>query len=430
MRRARLLLLLSGGGPLFGQDVPSGPFARVRLEPGSVVTVGQPLAIVVEVLVPSYFTGAPSYPHLDVADAIVLFEDRGANFTERFGSTTFAGQSRRYRIYPQRAGTYEIAEIPVFVRYFAEGVGLRAEATVSPPEPVRFEAVLPEEARDLSYFIATTALTLEQTLEPDARRIRVGDALTRTVTTTVENALSMVIPPLEFPSIDGLRIYAEPPAVEDEGGERARRVVGRRVESVTYVAEQEGSYDLPGIEWSWWDVSSERLRRAVVPAVTVEVIPNPDAVAEIELPPEEDLDEEDVATSPRRISLVSLLRRFGLPLLLVGVVLLVVARFAPGWRTHWAESQRQRAESEAAYFERFRRAARSGDPAAAMRELMRWLDRRLERGKTAEVAARFETFVRAAGDPELEREAHIINSVLFSSHGNKVGSTRIRVGKS
>ena len=41
------------------------------------MTVGQPISVVAEVLVPAYFMGAPQFPELDLSDALVLFEPRG-----------------------------------------------------------------------------------------------------------------------------------------------------------------------------------------------------------------------------------------------------------------------------------------------------------------------------------------------------------------
>ena len=110
----------------------SDPFARARLDPGPRVTVGQPLRITVEVLVPSYFTGGPRFPALDVRDALTVFEDRGSNFTERVGRQTFAAQRRAFVVYPQRPGSYRIETIPVTVPYFDDTEG-RTTATVSPP---------------------------------------------------------------------------------------------------------------------------------------------------------------------------------------------------------------------------------------------------------------------------------------------------------
>ena len=111
-RLAIAALLLAQASMAQDQDEDRNPIARTRLEPGPAVTVGQPIDIDIEVLVPAFFMGAPRYPDLDVDDALTLFNARGTNFSERIDGETWAGQSRRYTVYPQRAGTYEIAEIP------------------------------------------------------------------------------------------------------------------------------------------------------------------------------------------------------------------------------------------------------------------------------------------------------------------------------
>ena len=242
-------LLAVSALPLLAQEPAEPeprPFARTRLEPGPRVTVGQPVTVVVEVLVPSFFTGAPRFPALDVDDALAIFKDRGINFTERVDGETWAGQSRGYDVYPQRPGEFEIEAIPVRVRYRSESGGARTEVTITPP-PLSFQAVLPPEAADLPYFISTTELGIEQSFDREPRTLKVGEAFVRTITMTVEDALSMVIPPLPADSVPGLAVYPDPPEVTDEGGERGERIVGRRVERITYVAEEAGEYRLAPI---------------------------------------------------------------------------------------------------------------------------------------------------------------------------------------
>jgi hypothetical protein len=195
-------------------EEPEGlkPLVRARFEPDSKVTVGQPISVIVEVLVPSWFTGAPKFPALDLRDAIVIFTDRGSNFSEQINGETWAGQSREYTIYPQRAGSYAIPSIPVEVRFYAEGVGTGKKATSSPPA-LTFTARIPQEAKGLSYFIATRKLDLSQQFDRKPTMLKVGEAFTRTLTVTVHDALSMVIPPIPAYPIDGLGVYPDPAVV-------------------------------------------------------------------------------------------------------------------------------------------------------------------------------------------------------------------------
>jgi hypothetical protein len=398
------------------EPTPEGeprPLARTRLEPGDEVTVGQPITVVIDVLVPNFFTAAPWFPTLDVGDAIAIYEDRGINFTETIDGQTFAGQSRKYHVYPQRPGEFEIAEIPVQVRYLSESTGPRTQATVSPP-PVRFSAVIPPGAADVGYFISTTGLAMEQSLDREPGSLVVGEAFVRTITVTVTDALSMVIPPLAADAAPGLAAYSDPPEITDQGGERGRQIVGTRVERTTYVAERIGEYLLAPVELSWWDVGARQMRTTSLPALEVSVDPNPDLVAEIPLSPDELSGEDATVETGRRVSVIDLLRRWGPPLAalaLLGYLLVWLwRRVEPGLRRRLADARGRRRDSEAACFARFRRAARSDDPRATWICWTAWLDRTHEGPGAATTRA----FVEAAADPDLERQARALDVLLFA----------------
>ena len=386
------------------------PFVRARLEPDATVTVGQPVSVVVEVLVPAYFMGAPQFAELDLSDALVLFEPRGVNFTERVDAETFAGQSRRYTIYPQRAGRYEIPEVSVGVRYFG-GSGA-TDATVSTP-PIIFEATIPPEAEGLGYFIATSRLTLEERLEPEAGGLRVGDALRRTVNVTVEGALSMVIPPIAFEPIPGLGVYPDPPVVRDEGGARGQMIVGTRVDSASYVAEREGRYELPAIELSWWNVDSGRLERTSAGAIELDVIPNPDLATEFALPPEELSEEPKQAVG--RVSILDRPLRYGGFFLILALALLFTKRF--GRRLL---ARPDNVETEVTFFQRFEKAALADDARATARTLMFWLDQKHDGAGVAT----FREFAEVASDRELDDEARALGDILYAERPTGTGPAK------
>ncbi len=391
------------------------PRARADLLPGSVVTVGQPLTVRVQVLVPSFFAGAPAFPELDVEDAITIFVDRGTNFTEREGAVTWAGQDRSYTVYPQRAGSFEIAEIAVEVRYRGDA-GL-VTATAALP-PIRFEARIPPEAAGLDYFIAAGDLTLEESFDVRPDTIRVGDAFSRTFTVTVRDALSIVIPPFETDSVPGLAVYPAPPRVEDSEGERGAAIIGTRTESVSYVAQVEGVYVLPAVGLSWWDVGAERLRDAGVPEVRFVVVANPDLVNELGLPPDSVVAGAAVEGTRGRFSMADFVRRWGPVLvavvLLTGLAVRIARRHGPRWTARLEEAQRARAESERTYFRAFHAAARAGDPRATANALMAWLDR-TDQGPGA---ATFRRFASDADDPELDRRGRALGNSLYGRRAN------------
>jgi len=410
LRRATMVLLLVGlsAGALGAQDLR--PIARASLEPGPAVTVGQPLRILIEVLVPSFFTGAPLYPDVELQDALVLFVFTGVNFTERIDGVSWAGQRREYHVYPQRPGPYEIAEIPVGVRYRPPDArsGSTATDTASPP-PIRFEATLPAGAEELGYFISALSVELADSFDVRPDTLQVGDAFTRTVSARVHGSLSMVVPPMSGDGVAGLRSYPAAPEVEDIEGFGVEAIEGRRLESVTYVAEVPGDYELPTIELQWWDVTVGEMRRATLPPVRVHVDAAPVQVAEIPFPDDSVSAEASEAESPS--SGLEVLRRWGLPagllVLLAWGAVTARRRYGPRVRSALEARRRERSESEVAYFGRFKDVARTGDPHATFRALVAWLDR--ARGPGATVSS----FVADSGDEELARMVRLLDSRLY-----------------
>ena len=387
------------------------PFVRARLEPGGPVIVGEKVTLVVDVFVPTWFTSAPSFPEIEVDDAMVIFEERGTNLNERVGTASFAGQRRSYLIYPMRPGALTVPRFDVTIRY-------AIDARPSDPTPLRVESAtltvtVPDEAGDLDYFVASTALELTAALDPEPKGLRVGDALRRTLTVSAREAFAMMLPPLEPVAPDGLAAYPDPPIVSDAGGVRGEARVASRVESVSYVLQAEGRHELPAVEVIWWDVGKRALRVARAGPVTFDVAPNPDLVEEIPL-----VEAETVArpVQPHPADWRVLARRWML-LALVAAFLLWAAtsgRSRLGPLVTWMrERQRVRVESERAYFARFENACRSEDPTECHRSLMAWLDR-AQHG-----AATLGAFAARVGDPELATEIKRLSDRLFAPGEDK-----------
>jgi len=388
------------------------PWARTRLEPSGTITVGQPVQLVVEVFVSTWFTRAPEFPTLDIENAIVTPPGRSSNLNQRIDGQQYFGIRRAYTVYPQVAGDYAVPEVAVVVRPGGSDDVVTVTARTSD-----LRVRLPAEAAGLDYFIGTTRLTALGSVEPRADTFTVGDALVRTVTVTVYDALSLVIPPLTFDSVPGLALYTDPPRTRDEGGERGEQIVGSRTESASYVRLEEGDYELPAIEIDWWDLNANRLRRSTVESVAFHVQPNPVFAVEFS-PTEPDTVVTEAGGTGAPTSRRSIALAFG-ALLLLAFVFWLARRFGPGLLERLADWRGERGESEGAYFSRFRRACSSNDPGAAMQALLAWLDRTRRPGMAGTVAA----FVDAADDPAL---AEATRELFQRLYGESDGDGRAR----
>ena len=352
------------------QDEPRA-LVRSHLEPEGTVLVGQPVRLNVDVFVTTWLTGAPQFPGLEMDGAVVTLPDeRPVNLNEQIDGETWFGISRSYLVYPLEPREYQTPSPEIVVKY-----GQASEpATLSVPTQ-KFRAVIPAEARDLGYFIATTDFELEQELDRDLASLKVGDTLRRTVRMYADKTLAMLLPPVEFEPSEGLSVYPDPPQVRDRSEGREGFLGGERRDAATFLIEKAGRHRLAPVEVTWWDLGSGRLRQATLPALEFDAATNPDYQLEIPLPTEE---EEASLDAPPESWWNGLTSRI-VPVALLLILLLLLVRHVPEsirkLASFLAARKRSYERSEAAAFEQFGRRLLAGDPQQALIHFYLWLNR-------------------------------------------------------
>jgi hypothetical protein len=382
------------------------PFARAHFEPADHVAVGQPVRLVVEVLVPNYFMGGSSFPEIEIKNAIVVApQETPQNFSEQVQGNMFAGIRQTYTVYPETAGTFRVLAALVGVTY-ADAPPHSIRANVGLP-PLEFHAAIPSGAAGLSYFLPTTKAVMTQEWKPRPKNARTGETLERTITITTEKLQGMLIPPISFDAPDGVRVYAEQPVVQDEKSDRGEFIGGRRVETAKYLIEKPGNYTLPAVELQWWDLAAGRVRTETLPAMRFTAVADPAYTPE--LPPTVEPDavaQKPAAASWRHYWL--LLRAnwiwFAGGVLLLWLVVRTIPRFVR-WIGHERETLRA---SEGAYFRKLTTQCNRSDAANAYVWLLRWLER-------SQPGNNLEDSLRETSDPELRNLVDELGAALYSS---------------
>jgi hypothetical protein len=261
-------VVLIGIGPAAADETDGLPMVRVDLEPVE-ATIGQAVTMRITVLVPTWFPNPPVWPSLDTTNAIVrLPPDSSRSVSERIGAATWSGVTRKYLVFPQVPGNLSFSGKAIELSYADPETRETIVTQVDLPEIV-IEVIVPEGAEDLVPYLAGQAVSLEQKIEGTTDDLRPGDAIVRTVTASIEGMPAMFLPQLIEPNeVSGLDQLAASPTLEDEVGD-ASAVTGTRVESVTYVVEADGTYRLPEVSLSWWDMSSAEVRTEVLEEIVL-----------------------------------------------------------------------------------------------------------------------------------------------------------------
>ena len=359
---------------------------KTSLEPDANLVVGQQVQFHVDLLVDTWFTKASQVPEIKIPGAITLLPvGTSVNFRERIQGKSYSGQRRSYYIFPQKTGEYQIPPLEISLTPAQPGK-LSAE-TITLATPVqKFTTQIPFELAklQLDYAITTPQLTVEDSFDRDLTGLTIGDTFKRTVTVKGTDVLGSVLPALDPGHNDGLAAYPQSAKIDnyfDRG-----RLTGKRSESVTYVVEQPGNYDLPEIRVVWWNTSSQSLQTEVISAISVKVNP----------------------------SLKYLLNKYAPILIITAFIVLGLGLWAWKYRQSIKkrlEAYRQsRRESESAYFHRFHQACLSNEPQDSFNCLMAWLERTDKRSDTVTLAQ----FTAQVNNSTVDQQVHELEQYLFN----------------
>jgi len=214
--------------------------------------------------------------NFDIPDAVVENLER-RSFQRRVGNRTWLVTELRYAVYPQKSGALRIPAIGFTAREVQPGrslLGARLGRRLRmASEPLEIDVKSVPASFPGEVWLPARALTLEENWSIDPASLNVGDSTTRTLTLTARGLQGSQLPPLS--SVQGavnipeLRFYPDQESIDQS--ELAEGLQGRRVQSEALVARSGGTWTLPEIRVPWWNIETDRLEFATLPARTVVV---------------------------------------------------------------------------------------------------------------------------------------------------------------
>lgn len=262
------------------------PTVQIKVIGPQPAVVGQSVQVEVTILAPNYFMSAPAFPTLQMPGAVITMPDeRGVNSTETIDGTSFAGIRKTYLFTPQTAGDFTLSAPDIAFTYAGDD-GKPHEARVAlPPTAIRVggQQATSAPASTSASTLPATRLHITQRfdhpidrpIDGKATTLKAGDALVRTITIYAPGTPAMMIAPPALAPVRGVKQYRADPRLVDgaaaTGDEPAGTSGGRRVETITYVFEGSGRYQLPAVSVAWYDPTNGKAMQSVAPAVSVEI---------------------------------------------------------------------------------------------------------------------------------------------------------------
>jgi hypothetical protein len=275
-RRAAILLLFLvsfGLGFATSKAGAQEPRASVSIVTKGDLWVGERVVLAVELSAPGIFAGAPAF---DLPDppGMLLFppEDRPILTNREIDGVSYTVQRHEVTVVVRHGGKQTIPSLSVRLQFKRNPLDKQAAAAVVKTDPLEITAKLPPGAEKFGSLISSHRLQVVEKWSPEPGKAKAGGAFTRTITFTAADVPGMAFPPIPAAPIDGLGVYAKPPAVLDhrERGDWQ----GERQDTVTYVCKRPGKFTIPALQVTWYNLDTNKLETVEFPARILDVAPN------------------------------------------------------------------------------------------------------------------------------------------------------------
>ncbi|EAQ95879.2 BatD family protein [Congregibacter litoralis] len=226
-----------------------------------------PFVLVVEVATARWFSRGTRVRDFRIPGAVVRPVSNFANnSSRRINGETWSVQQWRFRVFPREAGSLELPSLRVFASVNTEEGTVEGERLLY-AAPVLI--VAPPGADEFKDWIATPSLTVAENWAGTLESYLPGDAITRTRRFMVKDAPAMMLVGSKIDDVEGLSLYAAPATVADQSDRGA--LTGRREETLVVTFEAPGSYQLPGLEYAWFNTTSGEFEQLSLPPFDIEV---------------------------------------------------------------------------------------------------------------------------------------------------------------
>lgn len=219
----------------------------------------------------------PSMPQdkqLEIVDATVLPIGSRETLRETRNGVEYYVMQWRYVVFAEKSGTMKVPGENARVAIYGNQFRPQIRSIFAEEKHITILPIPNEFPQDKPWFPASK-IELTQSFEPaDTKTLKLGDALTRSITVRARDSYQSALLPLELDSIEDLRVYPEQAVVDSvlDGD----RVWGTQSRSFNLIPVEPGLVTIPEFGLTWWDTEARELKISTLSAASFNV-PDPAA---------------------------------------------------------------------------------------------------------------------------------------------------------
>jgi len=139
--------------------------------------VGQRVGLVVELLVPGFFSGTPHFDLPSVPGALLVSPSESPVLgSEQIKGVTFTVQRHEFSIFPHKAGEYRIPAFVIRLKFKPSPLDKEVISKTVHSEPVSFTTHFPPGTENLTGLLSAKQLQVTEKWQPLPGKAKAGDA--------------------------------------------------------------------------------------------------------------------------------------------------------------------------------------------------------------------------------------------------------------
>ncbi len=344
-------------------------FARVSVTPREGV-VRQPYKVTITVHSSTWFAKPLQFANLRIDDAFIIPFTRTVSSINYINKKKYATLSFYYLVFPYNTGTLQVPELEISASIPPEG-GYKGEAVTILTKAQTIQIKPIPSAKDEEVWMVAKNVAIKESWSKPLNNLKVGDVIEREITITASGTLPSLIEPFKIEQPDLTSIYPKEPDLQDKRNNDD--VNGVRIESYSYLFEEEGEIIIPEEEIFWWNPTTKRVYKRTIEEQKLKIAANPDLALMKSL-------KDSLLAMSAPVDLELEEKSFPwLRVVIVLIVLLLVGYFGTKITRYFIlKSKTKRSEylqSEAYYFKKLNKALNDKNTTEFIRQLYVWFDK-------------------------------------------------------
>jgi hypothetical protein len=265
-----IILIVFFSTTLWAQKIDA--FATVSASK-SEVYVEQGLKISVTAYSSTWFAQPLAFENLQIEGAFVQSFKRTQSGIKYVDNKKYASLEFYYIVFPYRSGEVVFPELSLNTSIPPEGDYKGQPVTLKTKTFTIKVKEIPDGIEEDQWMVANN-VNISNSWSDKLDEIKLGEVVKREIIIDAQGTLPSFIDEAEISDLDFVSIYPHQPEFIDNRNNQS--VNGKRIDSYSYLFEEEGTFTIPEVNIQWYHPVAQKLYKKTIPAFEVVVNPNPE----------------------------------------------------------------------------------------------------------------------------------------------------------